>query len=946
MPEMPYNVVQPQYIQPFCPIINNNQSIQQASTCPYSPQVVAWNPYMNEVMRAQVMPMPKKGNGYTELTPINVPVLNTQGRMYKLDNGQNVVIIPKKGPTTIKTYVSTGSFNEAKNRGISHYIEHNLFNGCNSLGPNEFVEKVTATGGQYNASTDTSNTNYWVRSPLHKDTDLSLYLKMHADMLMYPTFADNMLEKEKGPVISEIQMYQDDPYDKVFNTVIKNLYGIKADYQGLIAGSSKIIQNLNRNDVLEYYNQNYRPDKMTTVIVGDVEPEKTMDILSPLFNKKQVTQEQLNKPQFDEPLNLIQKTVREDITSPNINTEIVALGFSGPKNNDLKGTMTSGALLTALTGYANSRLIKALKPLNATPVAEMQTMSSNLNNPQMLQILANFKTGQQEDGLKTIWNTVNEMAQNPVSNEELTIIKNTMKDNLSGASESSTDIATLVGDAMVGHGDIAYYTEKEKLIDSITPQDIQNAAKQFLDLNKASVVMLHPQTTKQVGFGSNHVEKFKFNDIKEYDLNNNLRVVVNNNPQATKASVNLMLKTDKDATLKPGVANILGRMLAKSTKNYNGEQLNQLVDTYKLDIDVIANSNGLFVSSSTTKGNLPIGIRVMKEILLNANLNEEYFKKVKGEIKNDYNSVTDSPDERALEALHPDAPEGNTRRKILENIDKVTLDDVKEMYNYIISNSQGTAVIDGQFNMNTMPDQMLFNELHAGLKLNKPYHTQPERNSVALQQNIVITEAKDRDQAEITQVYKIRQGKNIKDHAALVVLNEILGGNSNSRLFTDLREKQKLAYRVNSHLEGNNQYKNLILSIKTTTEDDLKGASYDNLKKSIDGFKMHINKLMTEPVSEKELETAKLEIKTGIAESMQYSYSRAFRLQNGLPTEYGAHYTSQFIDAIEQITPLDIQSAAKVYLSQPSVISLIASPNTINNSKPYLESLGGKIVNY
>ena len=49
---------------------------------------------------------------------------------YKLANGQRVVIVPKDGPTVIKTYINTGSFNEPDNlRGISHYIEHNLFNG-------------------------------------------------------------------------------------------------------------------------------------------------------------------------------------------------------------------------------------------------------------------------------------------------------------------------------------------------------------------------------------------------------------------------------------------------------------------------------------------------------------------------------------------------------------------------------------------------------------------------------------------------------------------------------------------------------------------------------------------------------------------------------------------------------------------------------------------------
>lgn len=63
-------------------------------------------------------------------------------KLYKLANGQKVIIVPKDGTTVVKTYVNTGSLNEPdKVRGISHYIEHNLFNGSESLGDKVFLMK-------------------------------------------------------------------------------------------------------------------------------------------------------------------------------------------------------------------------------------------------------------------------------------------------------------------------------------------------------------------------------------------------------------------------------------------------------------------------------------------------------------------------------------------------------------------------------------------------------------------------------------------------------------------------------------------------------------------------------------------------------------------------------------------------------------------------------------
>jgi len=940
------NIAQPVFLSQYYPVTANNQAFQQASTIPYNQQYTPWNSGMNAVMRAQTLPIVLKGSGYTELAPFKLPILNTEGRFFKLDNGQDVVIIPKKGPTTIKTYVKTGSFNEEKNRGISHYIEHNLFNGSEGLAPNEFVEKVTGMGGLYNASTDTADTDYFIKSPLHKEGDFEEYLKMHANMLMYPSFTDKMLEKEKGPVISEIQMYQDDPYDKAYNALIKNLFQIKTDYQGLIAGSTKIIQNLKREDVVDYFNKNYRPDNMLTVIVGDVDPNKTINLASSLFNRKKSPQ--TKEPVYNEPLNLTPKTVREDIKSPHINAEVAALGFAGPKNNDIKDTVATMGLMSALIGHENSRLVQALKPFNSQPSADLAILSSDVNAPQLIQLAANFTSGQEEQGLKAIYSVLHRMAYEPISQQEMFIIKNKMKDNLASVSESSMGIADVVGKAVTNHGNMGYYTDWENHVDNLTPQDIQNAARKYLDLNRASIVMLHSQNTKNVSFGnnSNNSDKFKFTNVKEYNLPNNLRLVMNDDPTATKASANLEVKAGSIKTLKPGVSDILAVMLGKGTKNYTEEQLHQIIDTYNLGIVPNATGRSLNISAACPKESLPLALNVMKEILYNPDLSQEKFNKAKEEIKLQYSSVPKDPGDRAMEALYPDYLWGMTPRKILEDIDKVTLQDVQALHYQLMTDSQGVAAIDGAISATPGLGHRLFYELQSGIGFNKPCCNTPIPQSKPLEKNIIIAEAEKREQADIEQVFKIKESGNIKDHAALMLLNEVLGGNSASRLFTDLREAQKLAYRVKSSYNTDGKYGNIAFSIKTTTENDLTGACHDNLKKSLDGFKKHIDQLVTTPVTPKELEIAKLEVKTDISNAMEFSSARSNRLTSGYDTLYQAGYNNALVDVLEQITPQDIQNAAKTYLNQPSATSIIASPDTIKNMQPYLESLGGSVVYY
>jgi len=926
-------------VQAYAPYALPEYQYQHYQYPSYVPN--AQTPDINTAMKSQLLP--SRTEGYKEIMTFDVPYLN-KGKFYKLDNGQNVVIIPKKGPTTIKTFTKVGSFNEEKNRGISHYIEHNLFNGSSQLGANEFVEKVTRMGGKYNAGTNTTNTDYYITSPMHNDGDFEKFIGMHADMLLNPSFTDKMLEKEKGPVISEIQMYEDDPADKAFNLMLRNLFGIKTDYQGLIAGSSKTIANLTRKDVVDYYNEWYRPDNMTTVIVGEVNPDQAIKTISKLFNQKKASSTQNIKEPYSEPVNLTQKPVRADFSSPQVDAVMMSMAFAGPKNNDIKDTIVTQALCTALTGYQNARLTKTLKDFDTVGSVDVNIINPNAKDPQLITVDSTFTPGKEEKGLKSVYSTLQGISEQPITEQEMFIVKNKLKDSYAQISESSTGVANLVGQAINSYGSISAYTEADKIIDQLTPQDIQIAAQKYLDLNKTSIVLVHPEkksinSDSKIGFGGSS-DRFKLNNVKEYDLPNNLRVAINDEPESTRASASLTVQTDKIKAIKPGVAEILSNMLDKGTKNYSEEQLNNIKDTYNLGVSAGADENSLSFTVGCPKDKLPMGLGIIKEILYNPDLTEEKFNKAREEIKVMYSSFQKDPADKAMEVLFPDYSMGVTTGKVLKNIDNVSLQDVKDLHKTIISDSQGKMAIDGSIGKTPGLGQAIFMQLQSGMAFVQKHHPVAALELQPLSQTKIITEAEKRNQADIVQIFKIKDSKNIKDAAAIVLLNEILGGNSQSKLFTDLRESQKLAYRVKSMCSSDGNYGTIRLLIKTTTEDGLKGPTYDNVQKSLNGFKKHINALMTTPVTDTELETAKMEAKTSLVDSAESSLGRVASIKSGYNTLYGKDYYNKMLEAIDELKPQDIQNAANLYLNQPSVISMIASPNTISAMKPYLSSLG------
>ena len=133
--------------------IQNYQIIKPIGVNSFSkaqkPAFTAQNPSVESIKQ-----LPAVSPDYGVRTPIGYSFIgdiklnnDLTAKHYKLANGQNVIILPKDGPTIVKTYVNTGSFNEPdKLRGISHYIEHNLFNGSEDLGDKVFFDEVNKMG--------------------------------------------------------------------------------------------------------------------------------------------------------------------------------------------------------------------------------------------------------------------------------------------------------------------------------------------------------------------------------------------------------------------------------------------------------------------------------------------------------------------------------------------------------------------------------------------------------------------------------------------------------------------------------------------------------------------------------------------------------------------------------------------------------------------------------
>jgi len=219
--------------------------------------------------------------------------------LYKLANGQKVAIYPTKNKSTIvKTFIDAGSINETdEKRGIMHGIEHCLFKGSQNFADGDVFRLTGLMGATTNASTDYAKVDYYIDAPYMSKEDLETAIKIQGDMISAPTFDKRAIESEKAPICSEISMMNDEPSTFAFDTAIRNLFQIKSTSDNLIAGSIATVSALNRDDFVDYHQACYAPEKIQTVVVGDVNPNEVIEIIAQNFTI-QANPKNNTKPDF------------------------------------------------------------------------------------------------------------------------------------------------------------------------------------------------------------------------------------------------------------------------------------------------------------------------------------------------------------------------------------------------------------------------------------------------------------------------------------------------------------------------------------------------------------------------------------------------------------------------------------------------------------------------
>ncbi len=185
-----------------------------------------------------------------------------------LSNGLTVIYYPKKSNSVVvEVMVNVGSCHEkSEERGISHFLEHILFEGTKKRASNkEISNEIERIGGDFNAYTSTGKTCFYTKV-LKKHFPIAV--DVLADILQNPLLREGDIKKEKNVVLKEITMIYDEPRYHQWILMQQNLFE-KHPCKYPTYGDVRVIKSLNRKKVLDFFTKYYVPNNMVVSIVGD-----------------------------------------------------------------------------------------------------------------------------------------------------------------------------------------------------------------------------------------------------------------------------------------------------------------------------------------------------------------------------------------------------------------------------------------------------------------------------------------------------------------------------------------------------------------------------------------------------------------------------------------------------------------------------------------------------
>ena len=836
-----------------------------------------------------------------------------------LPSGQKVIIKEVRDNPIVKidTWINTGSINEDdKTTGISHFLEHLFFKGTQKYPTGTMDKILDSKGATVNAATSKDYTHYYIQLP-SKDFDLAL--ELHADMLQNPLIPRKELERERPVVIEEISKTKDSATRRVFDNLYDLLYSkSNHPYKRSVIGKKEVIENVTREELLAYFNKFYTPDAYTTVIVGDVDKAQALEKVAKAFNQTKKKQVKVKYPKI-KPMTKIETKIE----TMDVNNTHIMIGFLAPKFSQPNDNYALDVLSTMLTNGKSSILNQSLKEEKEL-VLSIDSGNYSQKDSGIFYAYLTLKPEKEEEAIKALIEELNKIQKGEFNNELLTKAKNQIKTDTYYSREAISNISGDLGYDFTFINDPNYYENYLKNIDKVSVQDIINVSKKYLLLDKYALSIVRPMAFKKVA----NVEKREvFDSVKVLEIKDLTKKVLLNNgailitkPKKTNSiiAINVAIKGTKAIEKKPTSAMLAAMGATLGSKNFTNSQFATYLDENGIKL-AVSSSNDIFsIVVQSTKDNLDKALIALDEVLNSPTFADFEINKVKDRQIQNLKAISDNPSSYVFDEIKRlaflNTYYGQNSTFVLNNINKVTRDDIVEFYSRLINPQNMHITVVGDIDENYIASKLdnIIKPNSKGTKFDfkkqkfAPYQPQKNAETVLFKKEV---------QANwLAIAFKTTNAFNRKDLATLTIINSILGEGMSSRLFTKLREEQGLAYAVGSSLSTGMLDGAFIAYI---------GTNPTSIEQAKNGIIEELEILKKEMVTTKELNDAKDKVLGELILSQETNMDEANTLNHYSILGYNLNALEEYKKLICEVSQSDIIEIANKYFSRPYVYTVV-----------------------
>lgn len=408
-------------------------------------------------------------------------------RITTLANGLRVgtTHMPGAFSATVVIMVGVGSRyeNYSKNGGVSHFLEHLLFKGTTKRPSTKIIsEQIDEVGGWNNAYTSSELTSYYVKVP-HKH--VSLGLDILADMVRDPLLAKDEIDRERGVVLEEMNVYRDDPASYVHRLTPALLWPDHPLSQEVL-GSEKVIETIQRNEIKNYMQHHYQSQNMVVVAAGRVDHDAIVAqaerLLGDLPGREPDECSRVGDGLSKKTANSIQKDTAQ------VHLVIGARAYPYRDRSD-----PAAKLVTTILGRGlSSRLFLNVRERLGLAYSVNSSLENYIDSGEF-EVYAGVNRAKQTEAIKAIIDELQIIATEPVGKDELAKAKNQVRGGLEMAMESNGAVADRSGTQILLLGSVRTVDQVLADIDAVTPAQITSVAAEMLQPNRLRLGIISPE---------------------------------------------------------------------------------------------------------------------------------------------------------------------------------------------------------------------------------------------------------------------------------------------------------------------------------------------------------------------------------------------------------------------------------------------------------------------